>query len=544
MRSGRSISAYIASLLILLSGVHPATASAATAEAVVRVESGELSGEAAGGVVRFLGIPYAAPPVGDLRWEAPAPAPAWTGLRAAKAHGPACIQTITPDGFGPWTHEYVAPGPVSEDCLTLNIWAPAGHRGAPLPVMVWIHGGAFMSGSNSVPIYDGTELARQGIIVVSINYRVGALGFAAFEELSGQPGGGANFGLQDILSALRWTQRNVVAFGGDPARVTVAGQSAGAMAVHMLLLSPQAEGLFAGAIAQSGIVEVPLPGRAEGNLRGADLMTRAKLPDVASLRRLSVGQLMALLDAGPLAGAAKVGDMPLIGPIVDGAILPAQVAVLESADKRRPVPMIVGLNADEGVLNPGYFQSTPEIVREHATRVAGEENIEALLPGFRPGSEAAVHEANRHLTRLFGLASLIDWARAHRGPVFAYYFTHPEPGPGANMFGAFHSGEIPYIFNVLKASPERPFEPRDHEIADHMSRLWANFVRSGDPNGTGLPHWPKFADASDDVMELGKHFAPYRKHKAAIDRVLDRLPMGPGRSVFGIDSFAETSPAP
>jgi para-nitrobenzyl esterase len=530
--------------LALLFGTLPLARLATAEEAVVKIESGELAGTVDHDVIRFLGVPYAAPPVGERRWAAPQAALPWSGRRAAKAQGPGCMQAITPDGFGPWTREYVAPPPVSEDCLTLDIWAPAHHDAGPLPVMLWIHGGAFVSGSNAVPIYDGTELARQGIMVVSINYRLGVFGFSAFRDLAGEPGGGANFGLQDMIAALGWTQRNIAAFGGDPERVTIAGQSAGGMAVQMLLLSPQAEGLFARAIVQSGIVETPLPDRTEADRRGADLLARAGLPDTAALRRLPADRVMALLDAGPLAGAGDVGGLPLLGPVVDGSILPDQIEALEAAGGRQAIPVIAGLNADEGVLNPAYFRTTPAEVRARASHMVGEADADTLLAGAPLDSEAAARAAGQRLTRLYGLASLIDWAGAHRGPVFTYYYTHPEPGPGKDMFGAFHSAEIPYVFNSLKASPDRPFDDRAPLIAGRMSRLWANFVKSGDPNGTDLPHWPLFARGSADVMELGTHFAPYQDDRAGLALVLDRMPKGPGRSVFGIDSFARQTEHP
>jgi para-nitrobenzyl esterase len=515
----------------------------AAQDAVATVESGELSGTVDDGVVRFLGVPYAASPVGERRWAAPAAPPPWPGRRDAKAHGPGCVQTITPGGFGPWTREYVAPSPVSEDCLTLNIWAPAEHDGRPLPVMVWIHGGAFMSGSNAVPIYDGAALARQGIIVVSINYRLGVFGFAAFRDLANDPGGGANFGLQDILAALRWTQRNIAGFGGDPREVTIAGQSAGAMAVHMLLLSPKADGLFARAIAQSGIVETPLSDRIEADRRGADLLARARLPSIAALRHLPADRVMALLETGPLAGAGDVGGMPLLGPVVDGSILPGQVAAMEAAGQRRAVPVMVGLNADEGVLSPGYFRAAPADVRALAARIAGDAGAgaDALLADTPLDSEMTALAARRQLTRLYGLASLIDWARMHHAPAFAYYYTHPEPGPGQEMFGAFHSAEMPYTFNSLSTSPDRPFTEYDRSVAATMSQLWANFVKRGDPNGPGLPQWPEFANGSGGVMELGAHFAPYRTEEQKLHLMLGRFAIGQGRSIFGIESFVETS---
>ncbi|NIJ35920.1 para-nitrobenzyl esterase [Sphingopyxis panaciterrae] len=502
-----------------------------------RVESGALHGAVDDGVVRFLGIPYAAPPVGERRWAPPEAPPAWQGSRDATTHGAACMQPITPDGFGPWTSEYVTPAPVSEDCLTLNVWAPEKRGARPLPVMLWIHGGAFMSGSNSVPIYDGAALARQGIVVVSINYRLGVFGFAGFHAGAGDPGSGTNFGLQDILAALRWTQRNIGAFGGDPGQVTVAGQSAGAMAVHMLLLSPQADGLFARAIAQSGIIETPLPQRDDAYRRGDDLLARAKLADVGALRQLPAEQVMALLDAGPLAGTADVGGMPLLGPVVDGTIVPGQIAALEAEGRRRAVPVMVGLTADEGVLNPDYFRTTAAEVTARAARMAGDTASAAQLLGTTPADDGAAIAANRRLTRLYGQASVIDWAADHHAPLFAYYFTHPEPGPGSAMFGAFHSAEIPYVFDSLHASPGRPFTDVDREIARRMSGYWVNFVKRGDPNGGDLPHWPRFATAAPGLMELGDHFARYKGDRG-VDLLVDRMPQYPGRSIFGIGSFA------
>ncbi|WP_447750134.1 carboxylesterase/lipase family protein [Sphingopyxis fribergensis] len=526
--------------LALLAGAWFLAPAAIAQEAIV--ESGALHGTVEDGVVRFLGIPYAAPPVGERRWAPPEAPLAWQGRRDATAHGPACMQAITPDGFGPWTKEYVAPAPVSEDCLTLSIWAPEKRDGRPLPVMLWIHGGAFMSGSNSVPIYDGAALARQGIVVVSINYRLGVFGFAGFRALAVDQGSGTNFGLQDILAALRWTQRNIGQFGGDPTQVTVAGQSAGAMAVHMLLLSPQADGLFARAIAQSGVIETPLPGRDDAYRRGDDLLARAKLAEVTALRRLPAQQVAALLDAGPLAGTADVGGVPLLGPVADGTIVPGQIATLETGGRRRDVPVMVGLTADEGVLNPDYFRTTPAEVRTRAARIAGEPAPASRLLGAAPEDDVAAVAANRRLTRLYGQASVIDWAGGHRSPLFAYYYTHPEPGPGSNMFGAFHSAEIPYVFGTLDASPWRPFTDADRQIALRMSGYWVNFVKRGDPNGGDLPQWPRFSPGSARLMELGADFAPYDTDREALRLLVGRMPRDLGRSIFGIGSFKAPNP--
>ena len=520
-----------------LLGVASLAPVAAAQDNVAKVEGGELQGVAEGGVVRFLGVPYAAPPVGDLRWAPPQSPLGWKGRREAKVHAPGCVQVVTPEGFGPWTKEYVTPAPVAEDCLYANVWAPSGPSAKPRPIMVWIHGGAFMSGSNSVPIYDGTELAKKGVVVISINYRLGLFGFAGFREAAGEKGGGANFGLQDIVASLHWVQRNAAAFGGDPRQVTIAGQSAGAMAVHMLLLSPKSDGLFAQAIAQSGVIETPLSTQEDGFRRGDDLQARAAVGSLADLRRLPADQVVALLAKGPLAGTTRVGETSLLGPVVDGHILPDQLPALEASGKRKAIPVMVGLNADEGVLNGDYFKATPQALTAQVERVLGKLRAEHLLAGEALDSDTAATAATRKLTRLYGLASVIDWAKAHRGPLFAYYFTHSEPGPGSAMFGAFHSAEIPYVFNSLGASPWRNFAADDRAIAHNMSTYWANFVKSGNPNGSAVPNWPRFDRAQPGVMELGGHFAPYRPQGGELGLLLDAMPEGPGRSIFGMASF-------
>lgn len=529
-------------LLTALFGAALLAPLAAAQERVAIIESGELRGEIVDGIVRFLGVPYAAPPVGELRWAAPRAPLTWTGQRDAKDHAPACLQPITPDGFGPWTKEYVTPAPVSEDCLYANIWAPAKVDAKPRPILVWIHGGAFMSGSNSVPIYDGTELAKQGVIVISVNYRLGVFGFAAFRELAGEQGGGANFGLQDIVASLRWVQRNAAAFGGDARRVTIAGQSAGAMAVHTLLVSPVSDGLFSQAIAQSGLIETPMPTREAGFRRGDDLRTRAGVSRLADLRQMPAEQVIALLAKGPLAGTAQVGGTSLLGPVVDGQILPDQIAALEASGKRKAVPVLVGLNADEGVLDPGYFQTTPVALVSRLNKAVGAQKAQRLLADDAIDSDAAALVVARKLTRLYGLASVADWAKSHRAPVFAYYFTHPEPGPGSDMFGAFHSAEIPYAFNTLGASPWRGFTDKDRLIADHMSNYWANFVKYSDPNGANVPVWPHFDPDNPSSMELGAHFAPYRLVDTQLTHLLNWMSDGLTRSIFGFPVTAARQP--
>lgn len=526
--------------------------SAVASNATTRVESGQLRGETVRDVDQFLGVPYAAAPVRELRWRAPQPPSAWSGQRDAVVQAPGCMQYVTPDGFGPWTKEYVTPAPVSEDCLYANIWAPAKKTSKPKPVLVWIHGGAFMSGSNSVPIYDGSELARQGVVVVSINYRLGIFGFAAFRELQNDPGGGTNFGLQDVIASLRWIKRNIAAFGGDPDQVTIAGQSAGAMVVHQLLVSPLGDGLFARAIAQSGITDTPLPTLSIGLRRGDDLKAKAAVRNIAELRLVSAEKIMSILAAGPLEGTTQIGPVSLIGPVIDGKILPDQVDVLEVTGHQKAVPVMVGLNADEGVLNPDYFHTSAGSLRARIGNVVGVERVAQLLSGYSLATDDASTQTNKTITRLYGLASVADWSRkrvrATGKPLFAYYYTHPEPGSTAASFGAFHSAEIPYMFNSLGASPWRKFETKDVEIARIMSRYWANFAKTGNPNGTGVPVWPIFKEGKPVLMELGETFAPYKPGDTKYDLLLTWMSNGLKRSIFGASAFvgvtglAETNP--
>ena len=299
-----------------------------------RVGTGELVGIRQVDVSAFLGVPFAAPPVGDLRWRAPRPPLPWSGVRPADRFGASCLQEVSPAGFGPWKHEYVVQGAVSEDCLFLNVWTPAP-AGAHLPVLVWIHGGAFTSGSGSVPIYNGTTLASQGVVVVTINYRLGIWGFLAHPDLTREASGVApsNFGLQDVVAALRWVQDNINVFGGDPRRVTIAGQSAGSMAVHDLLVSPLAKGLFAQAISESALPgAIPMRSLGEAEAAGVAFARSKGATDIAALRAMSAAEIEA--------AAPKTG----LGPVIDGVLLPDSPMRLIIAGRFNDTPVLIGLN--------------------------------------------------------------------------------------------------------------------------------------------------------------------------------------------------------
>lgn len=473
----------------------------------VRVTDGELLGLHEGAVDAFLGVPYAAAPVGVNRWRAPQPMRPWPGLRSARHFAPSCLQKRATQGIGPWSPEYLVHGPLSENCLYLNIWVPA-HPVRPLPVMVWIPGGAFISGSGSVPIYDGRHLAAHGIIVVTINYRLGVFGFLTDPALAAQakrlrepPG---NWGLQDMIAALRWVRRNIAAFGGNPHAVTVAGQSAGAIGVQELITSPLAAGLFARAIVESGLPNsIPTPSLPAAERAGEAFARARGAGTLAALRALPARRLRT--SAAPMTS-------PLIMPIVDGTLLPAAPEKLLATGRFAHTPVLIGMNADEST---GFHSHPSKLTRAawHAylrrTFATLAPRIARLYPASSPRARA---RALRAVRRDLGLAAVYRWSRlrlAHaRTPIYAYLWTHVEPGPHSRVWRVFHSSEIPYVFETLAAAPQRHFTSLDRTISRRMSRYWVDFVKTGNPNGPGLPHWPRLTRRAPRIMQLGARARP------------------------------------
>lgn len=465
----------------------------------VQVTGGTLVGARSQGVETFLGIPYAAAPIGENRWMAPQPAQPWSGARDASHFGASCWQPVDPKGFGPWTHEYVVQGKVSEDCLFVNVWRPVQRPAGKLPVLVWIHGGAFMSGSGSVPIYDGRHLAQRGVVVVTINYRLGVLGFLAHPELTHVTAGGppGNFGLHDQIAALKWVQANITALGGDPDRVTIAGQSAGAMSVHSLVASPLTHDLFGGAIAQSGLPT---------GLMAAKSLTSAQADGAAYAEAHGAGTLAALRALSPEQLNAGEGGMLRFAPIVDGVLLPADVSAMIAEGRFNDVPMLVGQNADDGVNLAPKPPATQAFYDSYVKDTFGTmgDQFTVLYPS---GSAEARAQAIRaiHLDR--GLASIWQWSEGRlmngHAPVWSYLFNHIEPGPESARWRVFHSSEIPYVFGTLDASPERGFTQKDRTVSLEISSYWLNFVRSGNPNGATLPAWPRLDRQTPQMLNIG-----------------------------------------
>jgi para-nitrobenzyl esterase len=463
-----------------------------------------------GAVDAFLGVPYAAPPVGRDRWRAPQPPPRWQGIRSARRFAASCWQVMTPAGTGPWTPEYVPQGRVSEDCLYLNIWTPSTEVGRGLPVLVWIPGGGFVAGSGSAAVYDGASLAARGIVVVTINYRVGLFGFFVTPALAAQaarehepPG---NYGLQDMIAALQWVHRNIAGFGGDPDAITLGGQSAGSMAVHDLIVSPLATGLFRRAIAQSGLpTTLAPPSLAEAEKAGERVARSTGATSLRALRALSPQRLIA---AAP---AALHG--PLLVPILDGVLLPAPPETLLIPGAFADVPLLAGIDADEASAFSGPLLTT---MTQGAWRALLRQSFGALAPSFArvypagTGTERA--RSARQLHRDLGLAALYAWSKvwsAHASsPAYGYLFDHLEPGPQSSRWGVFHSSELPYVFGTLDAAPERRFTGTDRRLSLTLSRYWVNFIKTGDPNGPGLPRWPRLESADPRIMVLRRHPAP------------------------------------
>jgi para-nitrobenzyl esterase len=466
--------AFVVATVVTVGGLGPAgSASALPTKPLpeAQVESGVLSGLNECSVQAFLGIPYAAPPLGALRWRAPQPPASWTGTLATDHFSASCMQR--PQSGGPWTSEYRIPGPISEDCLTINVWTPAKSGSERLAAMVWIHGGSFKSGSGSVPIYDGRKLAARGIIVATLNYRLGVLGFLAHPQLTAESEQhvSGNYGIMDIIAALKWLQRNIAAFGGDPQRVTIAGQSAGAFAADILEASPAARGLFHGVIAESGSAGRDIHWRSlsEAENRGERYLHALAAPSVNALRRVPATQLYAPDRSGD---AAPDRNFP---PIADGVTMPTE-SDASSAVNPSDIATLAGLNADE---HGSLHASMSVMARLSASKRAR--------------------------------AALIEWGRRRAAPghtsLYLYLYDHVEAGPESARWGAFHGSEIPYVFDTLDAAPDRPYTRLDRQVAHHMAGYWVNFVHTGNPNGPGLPHWPAFNAAAPAVMEIGDRYA-------------------------------------
>jgi para-nitrobenzyl esterase len=457
----------------------------------VKIEQGLVQGTSEEGLAVFRGIPFAAPPVGDLRWRAPQPSAKWEGVRPATKFGPSPIQGARS-----------GPG-MSEDCLYLNVWTPANAATDRIPVLVWIYGGGFAGGATSDPNYSGEKLARKGVIFVSIAYRVGQLGFLAHPELSAETTNhvSGNYGLLDLIAGLEWVQKNIAAFGGDPNKVTIFGESAGGIAVSILCASLQAKGLFHGAISQSGGSFGPprpttFPGENLKRLpdaeRAGDAYAKyAGVSSIAELRKLAPDKLPAGRGLG------------MSWPIIDGWVIPDDQYQLYSAGRYNDLPILIGYNSDEGA-----SFSPPKTPEDYITGVTARYGkfAEDLIKAYPVGTNT-VPKTARDLMRdaAFGWHTW-SWARlaaqTGKSKVFYYYFDqHPEFPEGSPRagYGSAHGMDVAYVFQHL--NPKNPQVTKaDLEISDAMSTYWVNFAKQGDPNGKSVPVWPTFSDGNPQVM--------------------------------------------
>jgi para-nitrobenzyl esterase len=454
--------------------------------------------ESSAGIRVFKGIPFAAPPVGGLRWQAPQPVAQWNGVRDASRFGNVCLQPAGPtEGPGARLNIAVLPDapPRSEDCLYLNVWTGAQNAAERRPVMVYVFGGAFTEGAGSVPLYDGDALARKGVVVVTLNYRLGAFGFFAHPALTAESPHEAsgNYGLMDMLASLRWVQRNVAAFGGDPANVTVFGQSAGAMAIASLVASPEAKGLMRRAISQSGTwlglgPAAAMRTRAQAEEAGVRAAVEAGASTAAELRALSSADVAAKLRSA--------------GMIVDGWVIPEDPSTTFAAGRQNAVDVLVGSNKDEAFFAGA---STVQEFEEQARARWGAltDKFLALYP-HATDTQAQASAAQQSNDGTFWASRLYaDYQVRHGNKAYLYFFAQNPPAPvGRPAFPAAHAAELPYVFDNLG---ERPLFPDgsdptlaaasapDRDVADRMSSYWTNFAHNGDPNGAGLPVWQSHA---------------------------------------------------
>lgn len=473
---------------------------------VIQTENGKVSGYKNGDITIFKGIPFAAPPLGDLRWKAPQPVKNWTGVLKCEKFSASPVQG-NPVPFMMWTEEFITPpGNLSEDCLYLNIWTPAKSAKDKLPVFVWIYGGGFNSGSAACAVYDGEEMSKMGIIFVSINYRVGALGFLSTPELSSESENkvSGNYGLLDQIAALKWIRKNIVAFGGDPGKVTIAGQSAGSMSVCALVASPLAKGLFRGAIAQSGGI---LNSRMNRSLKdaekaGTSYLDRLKTTNLSELRKKPAEDLIA------------GGNF---GPVTDGYVIPEDVFAAFRNGQFNDVYTMAGWVTGDGSLM-GTQTMTPEKYKEQALKNWGEKSEEflKLFPGTT-GDQVTASLKEFGLMQFAALPAHL-WAGFSKNKSFIYQFSHvPVDKPGFPNYGAFHTSEVPFALHSLHMW-NRPWRDVDFEVEKTMSNYWVNFVKTGNPNGEGLPVWGPYDKLSGNIMEIGD--APVLSpalHKAEFD---------------------------
>lgn len=466
----------------------------------VKVTGGEVQGVVTEGVSIYKGIPFAAPPVGDLRWRAPAPVQSWPGVKKADAFGPACMQAS--GGMG-------NTGAVSEDCLYLNVWTPAKGAGEKVPVIVWIYGGGYSGGSTSTPMYDGMGFAQKGVVLVSVAYRVGPFGFFAHPELSRESGAGSgNYGLEDMIAGLKWVKENIARFGGDPSNVTLFGHSAGGMAVSILAASPAAKGLFHRVISMSGGSFAPLQtssrngtgmGLGISSLKmaeaiGEEFVKKSGAADIKGARALSAEEIQKNLAGG-------MGGIGRFKPVADGHIVPNDLYSLYQAGRFNDTPILVGNTSDEAASFVGRGNVTGAQFEKQIRSQYGP-HADAILSVYPHSTDAEAAKASRGIMS----ESTFTWntwiwallqSRHGKGKAFQYLFDYHPTSPDG---GSGHGSDVSYAFRTLGGGRGDAPKAEDLKLSDIISSYWVNFAKWGDPNGPGLPAWPAFAENDQEVM--------------------------------------------
>lgn len=531
-----------ANRLVLITVLSGMTAAAASDRVKIANGTIEGTGPQTSGVRHFKGIPYAAPPVGDLRFREPRPVKNWTGVRETKQFGPRCMQLPV---FGDMNFRSNGMG---EDCLYLNVWTPAKSAGAKLPVLVYFFGGGFIAGDGSEPRYDGESMATKGIVAVTVSFRLGVFGFMVHPELTKESPHHAsgNYALLDQSAALRWVKENIAAFGGDPKKVTIAGESAGSVSVSAQMASPLSKDLIAGAIGESGSImgalsAMPLKQAEE---LGVKFAQSVNAPDLAALRAMPA---QALLEAAGKQGA------PRMPPVVDGYFFPEAPSALYDSGKQAHVPLLAGWNSEEsnarGVL--GRDEPTKENFEKNVRRLYPND-ADAVLKEYAPATDADVIQAATDLASdRFIAYSTWRWidacARTGGKPVYRYYYSRPRPkmtpemgnatpglaggvirgGQGAPpppARGAVHSAEIEYAMGNLSTNKVYAWTPDDYKVSETMQKYFANFIKTGDPNGAGLPKWPNVVEGGPaEYLQIDVETAARKEQHRGRHTLLQKL---------------------
>lgn len=470
----------------------------------ITISTGQVQGHLQASIYGFKGIPFAAPPIGENRWRPPQPPMPWEGIRDATSYRTLALQSRYPAGSFFKQPDY----PQDEDCLHLNVWTPSLDRKAQLPVMVWIHGGYFNYGGGALPNYDGSNLAKHDVVVVTFNYRLGVLGFLAHPELSAESeqGVSGNYGLLDQIAALQWIQQNIAQFGGDPSNVTLFGESAGSWSISILLCSPLAKGLFHKAIGQSGASTGPAPflkesrnGKIAGEKVGEAFVKATGVENLAALRQLPFSAIEI---------AAKASNY-YTEPYVDGWFLPDEPRFIMEAGQQHQVPILIGSNQDEATAftDPRQLPNSLEAFQEDIRKRYGKwaDRLFEAYPAQSKGDIIKAH-LDRLCDQLFTL-SMRHWAvRSAKAkiPTYLYFFTRIPNIPHKAYFGSYHGAEIPYVFDNLNKIPvEGIFNERDQELARQIINYWLSFARNGVPSSENLPAWPAYSPDTAFYMELG-----------------------------------------